>query len=154
MIKKCIKCGEEKEHHGKGLCYYCYKKHYWKPPKIICKRCDREMFHQAKGLCPGCYNFVFHVGKNKAWNYKKYHNIDFELYKKITEKCVLCDFNKIVSLHHLDENKKNNSTTNLVGLCPNHHMMLHDFRYKKNINNQLREIGFLVPKNKKLDFSL
>lgn len=152
-LVKCKNCGRERENHAKGYCITCYKKLIWKPKKIICKRCKREIVHQAKGLCAGCYNFIFHLEKTKFQNYKKYHNLAPELYKKITSKCLICEFDKIVELHHLDENKKNNSEENLIGLCPNHHKMLHDFRFKKEIRGKLKEKGISLPKDEKLDFN-
>jgi len=151
-IIKCAKCGEEKEHQAKGLCFNCYRKFCWKQKNIVCKRCGRELPNHAKGLCAGCYQFVFNSERNKAWNYKSRHNINLELYKKITQICIICGFNKIVDLHHLDENKANNSESNLVGLCPNHHKMLHDFRYKQEMFNLLKEKGFNVTEDKKMQF--
>ena len=65
---------------------------------------------------------------------------------------MICNFNKVVDLHHLDENKKNSSENNLIGLCPNHHKMLHDFRYKEEILDLLKEKGYIVHKDKKLNF--
>lgn len=152
MIKICAKCGKEDEHHAKGLCFNCYRKFAWKPKIVVCKRCGRKKPSHAKGLCEGCYSFVFHVEKTKATNKRIRYGLDIESYKKITKKCIICGFNKIVDLHHLDENKKNNSETNLIGLCPNHHKMFHDLRYRKEITKQLREKGFNVPENKKWDF--
>lgn len=152
MIKKCKNCGKEDEHHGKGYCFNCYKKFAWKPRVVICKRCNREMPVHAKGLCAGCYNFVFHLDKNKAWNQKKNYGLNIETYKKITKSCVICGFDKVVDLHHLDQNKTNNSEKNLLGLCPNHHKMLHDFRYREEMLNLLKEKGFNVPDDKKLNF--
>ncbi len=151
-IIKCLKCGQEKEHQAKGYCKYCYKKFIWRARLIICKRCQREMPLQAKGLCRGCYNFVFHLEDNKAQNYKKWHNIDIGLYKKVTERCIICGFDKVVDLHHLNENKKDNSERNLIGLCPNHHRMIHDFRHRASIFNELKQKGFEPPKDIKLEF--
>lgn len=148
----CAKCGEKKEHQAKGLCFNCYRKYSWKPKKIICERCKREMPMKAKGLCGGCYNFVFHLDSAKERNYQKYHNISAEFYKEITKSCAICGFDKVVDLHHLDENRKNNSRDNLVGLCPNHHKMFHDFRYRKEIQEKLRENGFNIPEDIKIDF--
>lgn len=153
-IVKCKNCGREKENHSKGHCITCYKKLLWKPKKIICKRCKREMPHHCKGLCGGCYNFMFHLEKTKSANYKKYHNISIELYKKTTKECIICGFDKIVELHHLDENKKNNAEQNLIGLCPNHHRILHDFRFRKDIRELLKEKGFNLPEDIKIDFEL
>lgn len=152
MIKKCVQCGQEKEHHAKGLCFNCYTRTAWKPQKGICKRCGREMHLHAKELCRGCYNFVFRLDANKAYNYKKEFGLDYKTYKRLTQKCVICGFDKIVDLHHLDEKKQNNSETNLVSLCPNHHKMLHDFRYRAEMFSILKEKGFTVPEDKKLDF--
>ena len=152
MIKKCKNCGKEDEHHAKGYCFNCYKKFAWKPKIAICKRCNREMPIHAKELCAGCYNFVFHLDKNKSWSQKKNYGLNIENYKKITKRCVICGFDKVVDLHHLDQDKTNNYEKNLIGLCPNHHKMLHDFRYRGEMLNSLKEKGFNVPEDKKLLF--
>src|SRR3989304_1924875 len=150
-FNNCKNCGKHSEIHGGGFCITCYKKLMWKPKKGICERCGRSMLIHSKGLCKGCYNFVFYSDATKARNYKKKHNIDLESYKKITQSCVICGFDKIVDLHHLDENHENNSKTNLVGLCPNHHKMFHDFRYRKEIIAGLEKKGYKVPYNQKMD---
>ena len=152
MIKKCVKCGKEKQHHAKGMCYGCYRNLSWDPPRGICKRCQREMQIHAKGLCRGCYNFIFNLDTAKAWNYKKWYGLDPETYREITKACIACGFDKVVDLHHLDENHKNNLKENLVGLCPNHHKMLHDFRYRKEMRELLSQRGYNLPLDKKLDF--
>ncbi len=153
-IIKCPGCGKEVEHHAKGYCYNCYKRLAWKRKKKVCKRCQREMPIHAKGLCGGCYNFVFHLDKNKAWSQMKLYGLKYDTYKKITEKCVICGFDKIVDLHHLDEDKQNNSENNLIGLCPNHHQMLHNFQFRKEIRELLKQKGYELKKDVKLDFSL
>jgi hypothetical protein len=98
----------------------------------------------AKGLCAGCYNSVFHIDKVKEANYRKSHEISLELYKKITEKCKACGFDKIVDLHHLNKDKKDNSEENMIGLCPNCHKMLHDRRFNGEIVKILKEKGFKI----------
>jgi len=148
----CKNCGNMSMRHSKELCVTCYKKLLWKPKKQVCTRCKREMILHAKGLCPGCYNFVFHLEENKNRNREKYHNIDLDLYNEITKKCVLCGFDKIVELHHLDENHKNNLRENLVGLCPNHHKMFHIYQFKHEIIKSLEEKGFKTPQNPKFSF--
>ncbi|MCH8945362.1 MAG: hypothetical protein IIA85_00370 [Nanoarchaeota archaeon] len=148
----CKNCGEEKYHEAKKLCRKCYLKISWKPKLVECLRCKRNLPMHAKGVCVGCYQFVFRSESNKAWNHRKYHNISSELYKEITKSCVLCGFDKVVDLHHLDENKKNNSKENLAGLCPNHHKMFHNFNYRKEVQEELRKKGFKVPEDIKIDF--
>lgn len=153
MKKVCIKCGKLREHHGHGLCYSCYKKYSWKPKKIVCKRCGRTLPMHAKDLCPGCYQFVFRTEPNKAWNWQKRHGVTPEQYKQITNKCVICGFTDIVDLHHIDGNSKNNSKTNLIGVCPNHHRMIHEYKYRQKMLDFLKDKGFEVPKDLKLEFS-
>ena len=36
-------------------------------------------------------------------------------------KCCMCDYDKYIDLHHIDENRHNNSIVNIATLCPNHH---------------------------------
>lgn len=146
----CLNCGKNgrdiyiKGKH-KGYCHPCYKKLFWKPKLIECKRCGRTIRHQAKGLCPGCYNSTFHIDKVKEHNAKRAHNIEPELYRKLIKECMICGFDKMVDIHHLDHNHKNSVETNLVGLCPNHHRMLHSKKYQKEIFDTLREKGFIIP---------
>jgi len=145
MIRKCINCNQEKEHHAKGLCYQCYKKLKWQPKIAICKRCKRKINIHAKDLCAGCYNYIFHLDKNRAYNHRKQNNINLKTFRKITEKCVICDFKKIVDIHHIDANKQNNSPKNLIGLCPNHHRMIHNFNFRNEIFQILKQGGFNIP---------
>ena len=151
---KCKNCGKEVMAHSKELCTTCYKRLLWKPKCIECKRCKRKIPHHARGLCAGCYNFVFHLKRIKGENATRYHSINSELYKELTKRCILCGFEKVVELHHLDENRKNNSTENLIGLCPNHHKMLHYFKFRAEMRKLLEEKGFVLPKDEKLDFVL
>jgi len=53
---------------------------------------------QAKGYCSGCYNTLFHLENTKEQNYKKWHNISIERYRNITEKCLICGFERGVEI--------------------------------------------------------
>lgn len=156
MVKGvCSNCKKDKDLAGEGksqgLCKVCYKRILWKPEFVRCKRYERDLPMHAKGLCTGCYNSVFHVEKIKIHNVKRYHNIDSETYKTATKLCMVCGFDKIVDLHHLDMNHNNNSVENLTGLCPNHHKMVHHRNFQKEVLQQLRDKGFTVPKGFKDD---
>ncbi len=132
---KCKICGHIEPHQSKGLCNTCYKREG--TPKVICKKCKKLKPHKAKGMCSYCFLKTYHYDSVKRGNYKKYHNISLEEYRKLTKSCVVCGFDKIVDLHHLDYNRKNNSLSNFVGLCPNHHKMLHNELYSKEIEEIL-----------------
>jgi len=54
-----------------------------------------------------------------------------------------------VDLHHIDGNKKNNSSKNLIGLCPNHHRMINNSRFRQEIFEKLKESGFVLPLEQK-----
>ena len=51
-----------------------------------------------------------------------YRKICFTHHKK---ECVVCGEDKIVAVHHYDENHHNNDPNNLVPLCPTHHQYVH-----------------------------
>jgi len=136
----CPNCGKDTLKHAKGLCTTCYKKLVWKPKKHKCKKCGRTLPHHAKGLCGGCYNTLFHLDYNKNRNYEKYHNIKSELYREITQKCLICGFSKVVELHHLDNNHKNSLKENLIGLCPNHHKMIHIQKFREEVLEEINKI--------------
>ena len=99
---------------------------------------------KEKTVCSrSCSNTYFRTGKDNP-NYKKdtdlngaasYRIICFRYHEK---KCVCCDENLIVEVHHYDGNKNNNKPENLIPLCPTHHTYWHSkFRYK--IRNNVDE---------------
>ena len=51
-----------------------------------------------------------------------YRVICFTYHEK---KCVVCGEDKIVAVHHFDENHENNDPMNLIPLCPTHHGYWH-----------------------------
>ena len=88
-----------------------------------------------------CSNTYFRSGENNP-NYgnisgdkNHYRRICFEHHKK---ECVVCGENKIVAVHHYDENHNNNSIENLIPLCPTHHQYAHS-RYKDEIMGKIDE---------------
>lgn len=155
MKMECRNCRKLKEINlsgkSEGLCHVCYKKLLWKPKLVICKRCNQEKPMHAFGLCNGCYTSIFQMDKVYSYLRKKRYNVSVETYDNATKQCVLCGFDKVVDLHHLDHNKKNNSPTNLIGLCPNHHKMLHHREFQAEVFEQLKEKGFSVPKSYQKD---
>ncbi|MFH1637709.1 MAG: hypothetical protein ABIB71_04775 [Candidatus Woesearchaeota archaeon] len=148
----CKGCGKRLENGAKGYCKKCYKNIYWKPKSQTCKNCERDRPHQAFGLCVTCYNRLHHYDYIKAYNAKKYYGISLEKLRRFTKKCIVCGFSKIVELHHLDGNRKNNYRGNLVGLCPNCHKMIHSYAFFDEIINILKKKGYGVSKCKPSTF--
>jgi hypothetical protein len=62
-----------------------------------------------------------------------YRTICFRHHKK---ECVVCGENKIVAVHHYDENHSNNDPANLIPLCPTHHQYVHS-RYKELVMEKI-----------------
>lgn len=133
----CKRCNQQKVLVAKDFCGNCYKR--VGSPIITCKVCEKEKPHHALGLCSNCYLKTQKYDQVKKYNRRIYHNISLELWKELTLKCAVCGFDKIVDLHHLDKNKQNNSKENFIGLCPNHHRMIHDMRFSDEIRNQINE---------------
>ena len=84
-----------------------------------------------------CSNTYFRSGKNSP-TYKTdeevgYRTLCFRYHKK---ECIICKEDKIVSVHHYDENHFNNDIYNLIPLCPTHHQYVHS-RYKHLIQPQI-----------------
>ena len=76
--------------------------------------------------------------RSEYWgnNATRYQTIAFKHHEK---KCVVCGFDKIVAVHHYDQNKENNDPSNLIPLCPNHHEMIHHSLYSNEIDVVVKE---------------
>jgi len=109
----------------------------------ICgKSFETKLGHRKeKTVCSrGCSNTYFRSGEDHP-NYKEeisdgyygYRRACFEYHDK---RCVVCGEDKIVAVHHMDENNKNNDPKNLVPLCPTHHGYWHS-RYRHLIEEQV-----------------
>lgn len=140
----CSNCKKESFHHAKGLCYKCYKRTTWKLKNGICINCNREQHISARGMCGTCYGKTFHRKSKEAYQARKLYGIDHDTWKQKTKSCVVCGFDKIVDLHHLDKNHENRNPGNLIGLCPNHHKMLHKSEHRGKMLITLKEKGLQV----------
>ena len=80
-----------------------------------------------------CSNVFFARKRYKPENYKNHRTICFAYHDKI---CVVCGEDKIVAVHHMDGNDKNNDPVNLVPLCPTHHQYWHS-RYRSIVKGKI-----------------
>lgn len=95
----------------------------------------RKNHKREKTTCShSCSNTFFALLRNKPEKYKNYRTICFKYWPK---ECLICGWNRIVEVHHFDNNHKNNDKNNLVPLCPNHHAELISKRFKDETYNLL-----------------
>jgi hypothetical protein len=108
----------------------------------ICPVCGNEFKtkignKEEKTTCSySCSNTYFRSGSsNPNWKEERYRSTCFEQHKK---ECIICGEYKIVTVHHYDENRKNNNVENLIPLCPTHHQYVHS-RYKDEVMDKIDE---------------
>jgi hypothetical protein len=120
------------------------KKKISKYEKVIkfCPVCGKEFqtiinHRDEKTTCSySCSNTHFRSGKsNPNWKDESYRTTCFEYHKK---ECIICGENKIVTVHHFDENRNNNSPENLIPLCPTHHHYVHS-RYVDEVMDKIKD---------------
>jgi len=133
-----------------------YQQRIYPVVEKICPVCDNE-FKTSKGhprekICcsHSCSNTYFRSGTNNG-NYKyggyirgsttsdtEYRAICFRHYSR---KCVICGWDLVVEVHHIDGNSQNNKPENLIPLCPNHHKLTIMNKYKEGVNKQVVKIA-------------
>ena len=138
-------------HFDKG-----YSKRKIKYP-VIEKECPvcKSMFETKKGhvkekeTCSySCSNTYFRSGANNPnWKIEAYRSTCFLYHEK---KCVICGEEKIIDVHHFDEDRGNNSPENLIPLCPTHHMYWHS-RYKDEVYDKVVEYRKKFINNRVMD---
>lgn len=120
---------------------------------VICDTCNSEFKvkerekvfpKKEKYYCNRkCANSVGANARIKKYNYNQdtHRDIVLKYYGEI--KCIICGEKNVVDVHHNDGNKDNNLISNLVPLCPTHHMYIHrgfkDLILEK-INKHLTEL--------------
>ncbi len=127
--------------------------------KKVCQCCGKEFifkgrlktkkYEEAKFCSRSCAN-----NRQSVWDAKiqegesngKWVRYRVVAFKHHGEKCVVCGFDKVLEVHHLDKNRDNNSKENLVPLCPNHHRMIHTPEFAEEVLDTIkyRVNGLLV----------
>jgi hypothetical protein len=102
----------------------------------ICLCCNSEFVFKGR-MQTKKYNEAKFCSRSCANNRQTWWNNNSTQYRTIALRhndhiCVVCGFDKIVAIHHIDENKNNNHPSNLIPLCPNHHGMVHS-RWKNEV---------------------
>lgn len=113
-----------------------------------CQTCGKEFIFEGR-IKTKTYEATRFCSRSCANNRQSWWNDNAIRYRTIAlqhhdEKCVICGFDKIVAIHHIDENKQNNDPKNLIPLCPNHHEMVHSkwrFEVQPLIDEWQRKLG-------------
>tara|TARA_B110000858_G_C17356748_1_gene273467 strand:- start:91 stop:492 length:402 start_codon:yes stop_codon:yes gene_type:complete len=116
--------------------------------KKNCVKCDKEYIIEARVKTKRYKNSKY-CSRSCANNRQEWWNNNLKSYRKIAfrtwpKECAICGFDKIVAVHHIDEDKKNNNVKNLIPLCPNHHEMVHS-KYANEILPKIK--GLLVKRD-------
>ena len=129
----------------KGWCKFCnketnrgnLKRHqlncYLNPENLKkCPVCGEPIknYKTSKTCGYSCSNTYHRSGdKNPNWKQSSYRTTCFKHHEK---RCVVCGEDKIVTVHHMNENHQDNSPENLIPLCPTHHQYFHS-RYRNEV---------------------
>lgn len=152
------KCPELKKKNSLGErnytyheCQYCSQKYaqikrheefcYLNPKNLTpCPVCNKPIkdYKNTKTCSHKCGNNLFKKLGDQHWNFnnggaKNYRKICFDNHG---DKCLICGEENIVQAHHIDENRENNKSDNLIPLCLNHHWYMHT-KYKHLIEEKI-----------------
>jgi len=114
-----------------------HEQHCKKNPTVIkekgknCPVCDVFFLSEQITCSYSCSNL--HFPRNNSKKYTNYRTICFKYHKK---ECIICSENKIVAVHHANEDHTDNRPENLIPLCPTHHQYVHS-RYKEDVMDKI-----------------
>lgn len=120
-------CTHKSQYNGKTLiCFICQKEIY-RPLKQLANSKSKKYF--CSKSCQTIWrNSVVYVGQNHPnWKYGE-STYKSTLIKHGTEPiCKLCNLKdmRMLVVHHIDNNRRNNKISNLTWLCHNCHHLVH-----------------------------
>ena len=164
MKNRVTKPGLVKMNQSSHHCQYCdkvtnignlkkHEAHCYLNPAVskFCANCGKVIknYKSSKGTCSrSCANTHFKSGlQNGNWKGTQYQTVCFLTHEKA---CIICGEDKIVAVHHYDEDHSNNDPSNLVPLCPTHHQYVHS-RYKNLVIDKIDK--YVVAQQTKRSFA-
>jgi hypothetical protein len=151
LIKKCECCGDSfrtKPSYvelgwGKYCSRACHHKKLKKGKVLFCDLCNAETYKSPKSLkrskskkffctksCQTKWRNVQYIQeKHPNWKGGRYAYRSVLSRYKIKPQCRLCHTvdERVLAVHHIDENRKNNRVENLSWLCHNCHHLVHRY---------------------------
>lgn len=157
VLVKCLLCGHQwsvyaqniinKNSIKKGKCPNCLFGERQVVFRKKCETCGKELERTSNQIkrnksgyfycSPQCGNIHKNIMRHQSedWlnNSQNYRLKAFNLYE---HKCDICGWDedkRILEVHHIDENRENNTPKNLIILCPNCHkyLTLHIYTLKE-----------------------
>lgn len=150
----------------KSQAKYCSTSCYYKENKlgknIKCFVCNKETYKQLKAIKNSksgkffCGKSCQTIWRNKEFVGEKHKNWKEGLFayrsvldrNNVEKACTLCNTTdvRILAVHHIDKNRKNNNVTNLAWLCHNCHFLVHHSKKDslKFIKNMLTYRGLSI----------
>ena len=112
--------------------------HFDRTVSLVCSECEKPftvMLHdkEKRKFCSlVCANqkvrgSALPKNEDELYGEKKFRLICFRYHKK---ECIICGEDKIISVHHFDENHQNDEPKNLIPMCPTHHCYMHSAHRK------------------------
>lgn len=110
-----------------------------------CPVCNKQILSKESQTCSyACSNTMFRHGNEGGTQYRtdrelieagRYRDICFRHHEK---KCVYCGEDKIVAVHHLNDDSSDHRPENLIPLCPTHHEYWHS-QYRHIVEDAVNE---------------
>jgi len=119
-------------------CFTCGKSIY-KSKKELLRSKSKKYF--CSHMCSNLYISKNQVGSGHPnWKGGMFSYRNMLKRQKLKEKCLLCfkKDSRILVVHHIDKNRKNNNLDNLMWLCRNCHFLVHNYK------NESKKIADLV----------
>jgi len=94
--------------------------------EVSVKERENKFPTKDKYFCSrNCANSTGGKAKSKKYHYDEVAHYTTVCFRYHEKKCIVCNEEKIVAVHHNDHNHNNNDPKNLIPLCPTHHQYVH-----------------------------
>ena len=108
--------------------------------RLYCSNSCSAKWNNREGLTGGLREKIDNGGVHPRFNpngENAHRDICLEHWE---HKCVICDWDISVDIHHIDENHDNNDKENLIPLCANHHRMCSMNEHKEKLQVMCEDI--------------
>ena len=125
-------CKREGQKTGKIMCCFICRRDVYKTGKAL-RGSKSKRYFCSKSCQTKWRNAIFVGEKHGNWKHGKNAYRSVLTRNGIPRICTLCNTQdiRILAVHHVDRNRKNNRLNNLVWLCHNCHFLVHHDKNEK-----------------------